>query len=114
MVTGASGGPLIVTTLAQILINRFWFNLGYDQCIQNLRLHHQLIPNRIQYESHNQPSASLFDYLGNKGHSFEAIYRCRRSAANAIFVSQADDLNSNVRTITAIGDSRKYGGVAGY
>ncbi|KII61910.1 Gamma-glutamyltranspeptidase 2 [Thelohanellus kitauei] len=46
MVSGGSGGPLIITTLAQILINRFWLGLPYDETISRWRIHHQDIPNR--------------------------------------------------------------------
>lgn len=46
MVTGGSGGPLIITTLAQVLINRFWFGFSYDYSISRWRIHHQLIPNK--------------------------------------------------------------------
>ncbi|KAF0989620.1 hypothetical protein HZS_2285 [Henneguya salminicola] len=114
MVSGASGGPLIPTTISQILINRFWLKMGYDESIRQGRIHHQLIPNKIQYEAHLPPPHYLEEYLKSKGHLSSRIYRCRRSASNSIFVGYKDKRYSNDRSIVAVADGRKRGGVAGY
>jgi gamma-glutamyltranspeptidase/glutathione hydrolase len=49
-VTGSPGGATIITNVFQILSNVIDFGMGVVQAVNAPRLHHQHLPDRIQYE----------------------------------------------------------------
>jgi len=59
-VAGASGGPRIITATLQALIRVLWMGQDPLQAVTTARLHHQFLPNRVQYENFTQgPSAYI-------------------------------------------------------
>jgi gamma-glutamyltranspeptidase/glutathione hydrolase/leukotriene-C4 hydrolase len=62
MVVGASGGPRIITAVAQTILN--YFDVGLDplQTVQAPRLHHQLFPNYALAENY-----TLSEWMQNEG-----------------------------------------------
>jgi gamma-glutamyltranspeptidase/glutathione hydrolase len=78
LVTGAAGGPTIITTTLQIISNVIDFEMGIVAAVGAPRFHHQHLPDAILYEEGGFPRA-LLDELQERGHSLNA----RRSIADA-------------------------------
>ena len=50
LVLGGAGGPKITTSVALVVINDIWFDMGLDMSVSASRLHHQLYPMTLVYE----------------------------------------------------------------
>jgi gamma-glutamyltranspeptidase/glutathione hydrolase len=50
LVTGASGGPFIITTVFQAISNRLDYGLDVSALMQAPRLHHQHLPDALRLE----------------------------------------------------------------
>lgn len=51
LITGAAGGSMISTATAWVAIQNLWFGRDIKEAIDSKRLHHQLYPMTLQYES---------------------------------------------------------------
>ncbi|XP_048414394.2 glutathione hydrolase 1 proenzyme-like isoform X2 [Stegostoma tigrinum] len=51
MVVGASGSSRIITATALVIINVLWFGDDACEAVNKPRIHHQLVPNFVQFES---------------------------------------------------------------
>lgn len=51
LVTGASGGPFIITTVFQAISNRLDYGLGASALMQAPRIHHQHLPDALRLET---------------------------------------------------------------
>ncbi|KAH7443468.1 hypothetical protein KP509_02G036300 [Ceratopteris richardii] len=76
---GGSGGIKIITTVIQVFIDSFWKNYSPLESVVRPRLHHQLIPNVLNYENWTTVGGELIDepndvleYLKSRGHSLAA------------------------------------------
>lgn len=83
LVIGASGGTRIVSTLAKF-IHDIYNNIPLVQVADSPRLHHQLIPNVVNFEDKYPIDKITMDFLESKGHkvmssslfsSVQAIFR---------------------------------------
>lgn len=63
LVVGGSGGPRIITAVVQTINNVLDFGDTIADAISAPRLHHQLVPNRVQIESANTTTCELFHAL---------------------------------------------------
>jgi len=61
MVLGGSGGPRIITSVAQVFLNIATFGDDPAKAIAAPRLHHQLFPNTVFMESLNASSCNLME-----------------------------------------------------
>ncbi|KAI8514233.1 Gamma-glutamyltranspeptidase 1 [Branchiostoma belcheri] len=104
LVTGASGGTKITTATAYVLMQHLWFGLDIGPAVQTPRLHHQLLPDRLQTEKSRpfQPKAVL-DGLRQKKHVTNVT-----SSACVNSVARKGDV------ISAASDSRKGGFPVGF
>ncbi|XP_034934631.1 scoloptoxin SSD14-like [Chelonus insularis] len=103
LVVGAAGGTKITTGVALTIVLNLWTGYTIKEAIDVRRLHHQLLPMRIEAEP-NFPSAIL-NYLKSINHTIEH-YVGIGSAVTAIS-------KLNHPGITANADYRRYGSVAG-
>ena len=51
LVLGSPGGPTIITTVMQVLVNVIDFGMSVTEAVNAPRIHHQHLPDVIQYES---------------------------------------------------------------
>lgn len=49
LVSGASGGSRIISTVLQSVVGMLDWNLNPLESINHLRLHHQLVPNNVNF-----------------------------------------------------------------
>lgn len=70
MVIGSPGGPTIITTVLQVILNVVDFDMNLREAIAAPRFHHQWLPDTIRYESYRFPS-DVQDALKAMGHRFE-------------------------------------------
>ena len=59
LVTGASGGPFIITTVFQAISNRLDYGLDVSALMQAPRLHHQHLPDALRLEKGGFDSADV-------------------------------------------------------
>ena len=87
LVAGTPGGPTIINTVFQIIMNVLDHGLNAQQAVDQPRFHHQWLPDAIQHE----PRALVADVetaLKNKGH--ELMARGLIGDAQAIYVNPED------------------------
>ena len=105
MVVGTPGGSTIITTVFQIISNVVDFGMSLPEAVNAPRVHHQHLPDRIQYERGGLP-APVVDSLRAMGH--EVDERGGHSGdVKAIFVLPGGAL-------AGYADPRRGGLAAGY
>ena len=67
LVLGSPGGPTIITTVANILVNVVDFNLDIQQAVNAPRFHHQWVPDQLRMER-SRFSPDTIDLLQSRGH----------------------------------------------
>lgn len=102
LVIGAAGGTKIPTAIAAAIIKIFWLGQNIKEAVDAPRIHHQLIPNVVEYEYGimNQ----IVEGLEKRGHKTKR-YTYRGSIICAIY--------KNETGIYANADFRKKGDVVG-
>ena len=70
-VTGSPGGPTIITTVAQVISNVIDFGMDIGAATAAPRLHHQHLPDLLQYE-HNGLRPDVVSGLQGLGHAVNA------------------------------------------
>ncbi len=68
LVTGAAGGPTIITTTMQVILNVIEFHMSVSDAMHAPRLHHQGLPDRLDYEP-NGLTVAVQDSLKAMGHA---------------------------------------------
>lgn len=75
MIIGSSGGTKIITSIAQVIISHFLMNSNSTRNLESMfaakRLHHQLTPNKIQYEEGFD--RNIIEGLQNLNHTLEKV-----------------------------------------
>ncbi|PVU95461.1 hypothetical protein BB561_001820 [Smittium simulii] len=98
-IMGASGGSKILTSTTQVLLNSLEFNMTLKDAVDAPRLHHQLLPQQLLFESNY--SKLISDGLALKGHKLDdlPIGTCNVQAIQILHNG----------TINAVSDGRKFG-----
>ena len=68
LVTGTPGGPTIINTVLQTILNVIDFGFDVQEAVDGPRFHHQWLPDRIDYEKRALVS-DVLDALASKGHA---------------------------------------------
>lgn len=84
LVTGSPGGSRIISTVLQVVLNTFDFDMNIAAAVSAPRLHHQWLPDEIRIER-GFPAATL-DALRAKGHT--VVEPLGQTSANSILVTQ--------------------------
>ncbi|KAI7890522.1 gamma-glutamyltransferase [Mucor mucedo] len=106
LVVGGSGGSQILTATLNVILNTFDFGLDVFEAVKAPRIHHQLIPNEVQFETGY--SAEILEVLKTKGHQFRNLLETGTTSASQAIRRFSDG------TIHAASDPRKQGVAAAY
>jgi gamma-glutamyltranspeptidase/glutathione hydrolase len=91
LAVGSPGGPTIINTVLQVILNVFDYHMNIQQAVNAPRLHHQWMPDAISFEPFGI-SSDVRSALEKKGHHF---------AASAGYMGDAEavmiDLESGLR-----------------
>ncbi|BET01284.1 gamma-glutamyltranspeptidase [Nesidiocoris tenuis] len=101
LVIGASGGTRIITAVAWVILRMYWFGENLKQAVDASRIHHQLVPNVLNYEY--GLLKNVVDGLKSLGHQTERVMT--RSVVCGIAVANG--------SIHVNADFRKFGGAVG-
>jgi gamma-glutamyltranspeptidase/glutathione hydrolase len=108
MVIGSRGGPRIITSVAQVIVNVIDHHMTYVDAMSDPRIHHQAWPDELRYEP-NGLSFATVDSLRVMGHKIEAApFSPGGYVGRVIMVGRVDDGWEGVV------DPRTSGGAAGY
>ncbi|MBI1745690.1 MAG: gamma-glutamyltransferase [Acidobacteria bacterium] len=72
LVTGSPGGPTIINTVLQVLINVIDFKRTLQEAVDAPRIHHQWLPDRLSLERGGFP-IDVVDALKGRGHTIEWV-----------------------------------------
>jgi gamma-glutamyltranspeptidase/glutathione hydrolase len=67
LVTGARGGPSIITSVFHVIVNALDFDMDAARAVSSPRIHHQHLPDQITYERGGFEEA-LLGALARRGH----------------------------------------------
>jgi len=70
-VLGSPGGPTIINTVLEVLVNLIDFKMNVADAIDRPRFHHQWMPDRLQVERGFSPDT--IERLKSRGHKVEVI-----------------------------------------
>jgi gamma-glutamyltranspeptidase / glutathione hydrolase len=70
LVLGSPGGPTIITTVANALINSVDFGMDIQQAVNSPRFHHQWLPDELKVET-DQTSPDTIRLLQKMGHKLD-------------------------------------------
>lgn len=102
LVVGAAGGTMITTSTALVTMNTLWFNMTVTAAVDAPRLHHQLLPADVKFES-SFPQ-KIIDGLKAKGHIFGLM---GKTVVTAIH-------RTTDNMLEAVSDYRKWGNPDGF
>jgi len=89
MVTGSPGGRTIINTVLLTILNVVDFGMNAQGAVDAARIHHQWLPDRLQYER-NGLSPDTVALLAGMGHTMTAVGS--QGAAQVIVLNQKEDV----------------------
>jgi len=92
LVTGTPGGPTIITTVFQIVIDLIDFGIPAQASVNAPRFHHQHLPDTLRYEPSGLPAVVVED-LRRRGHA----------------LAERDDVSGDVQSIFLTNDGARLG-----
>jgi gamma-glutamyltranspeptidase/glutathione hydrolase len=103
---GSPGGPTIINTVLQVIMNIIDFRMNIKQAIEAPRIHHQWMPDEVRWEPGGL-NADTYSSLLKRGHLF---------AARPRFMGDAEGIMIDPATGTRLGasDPRLGGRPVGY
>lgn len=103
LVAGASGGPRIITSTMQAVLNALHFKMGARDAVMAPRLHHQWVPDAVYVETFAPLDAETRAALRELGHEI----REREAIGNVQMITRVDG------GYEAMSDPRKGGAPSG-
>jgi gamma-glutamyltranspeptidase/glutathione hydrolase len=71
LVTGSPGGPTIINSVLQIILNTIDFHMNAQEAVDQPRIHHQWMPDTLAMEKNFSPDT--MDLLRAKGHTLRIM-----------------------------------------
>jgi gamma-glutamyltranspeptidase/glutathione hydrolase len=102
---GAMGGPLIITSVLQTILNVIDFDMNADEAVASPRIHHQWLPDHIDYEpgALTEATRATLESMGHRLHE-------RGKAAEVHAIKN----NPGNNVLSGGADPRWEGSAAGY
>lgn len=122
MALGAPGGPRIISGVLQVLLHVIDFGLDIQQAVDQPRIHHQWMPDRLYHEQGLSPDT--LELLRRRGHSLSAIYAV--GSVEAIMVEEprmravedattrGANVTERIRWLAAAQNGRSAGKASGF
>jgi gamma-glutamyltranspeptidase/glutathione hydrolase len=107
MVVGTPGGSTIITTVLQMINNVIDYRMGLVEAVERPRIHHQWLPDTLQYE-HGAFSAGALDSLRAIGH-----HPVERSGSSGRVDAIRVVMDGSTMVYQGWSDRRGYGGAMG-
>jgi gamma-glutamyltranspeptidase/glutathione hydrolase len=105
LVTGSPGGPRIINTVLQVILNVIDHRLGIQEAVDAPRFHHQWLPDVLFFERLGM-IRDVREALSAKGHTVAEMARI--GSANSTLV------DPTTQTRMGAGDPRREGQAVGY
>jgi len=102
MVLGSPGGPTIINTVLEVILNVIDFGMNMQQAVDQTRIHHQWMPDSLSVE--NTASPDTIELLKQRGHTVRVTNSIGEVAAIRI----------NGKWIEGAPDGRTEGTAKGY
>ena len=102
LVAGSPGGPRIISTVLQVLLNVFDFGMNVQEAVDWPRFHHQWLPDKLYVERGFSPDTVRL--LEARGHTVE----------NARSIGEVAAILAGSAWLEGAADSRSEGQAAGY
>jgi gamma-glutamyltranspeptidase/glutathione hydrolase len=97
IVVGASGGPFIISSTLQVIVNVIDFKMDVSEAVSVPRIHHQWAPNTLFVDTHTSPDTiAALETLGHQVKSMD-------------FFSSVQIVHSGPNGIEGASDPRKGG-----
>ncbi len=106
LIIGSPGGPTIVTTVLQVILNVIDHHMNIQQAIDALRIHHQWLPDTLWYEK----SGLTDEVVLNLKHLGFSVIERHGYQGNV----EAILIDPQTRLYYGIADRRGYGAAVGY
>ncbi len=71
MVLGTPGGPTIINTVLQVILNVIDFGMNMQQAVDQTRIHHQWLPDNLRIEGTASPDT--IELLRQRGHDVRVV-----------------------------------------
>ena len=71
MVVGSPGGPTIINSVLQVILNVLDFGMNMQQAVDQTRIHHQWLPDSLRIE--NTASPDTLELLRQRGHKLQLV-----------------------------------------
>jgi len=71
MVVGTPGGPTIINTVLQTILNVLDFHMNMQEAVDQPRIHHQWLPDTLRVESTISPDT--LELLRQRGHQISVV-----------------------------------------
>lgn len=104
LVLGSPGGPAIITSVLQVMLNVLEFDMDLQAAVDAPRLHHQWQPDRLYLDDGEFPH-DVIEALKRRGH--EVVERSRRGEVQAIL------LDHEAGWLRGASDARGFGAARG-
>jgi gamma-glutamyltranspeptidase/glutathione hydrolase len=110
---GSPGGPTIINTVMQVIVNVIDFKMNIQQAVDAPRIHHQWLPDRIQYETFGM-ATDVARSLEARGHTL--FTRARQIDSVYAYMGDCHAVMIEPGTGMRLGaaDTRQAGLAAGY
>jgi gamma-glutamyltranspeptidase/glutathione hydrolase len=102
LLLGASGGPRIITSVLNVMIDVLDYDMPLDEAIEAVRIHHQWMPNEVYFD--RRPSWKLSGELSRRGHDLSP--KRKTGIVQAIQIRDGE--------LIGVSDPRKGGKPAGW
>lgn len=106
MVVGSPGGSTIPTVVLQVILNYINFGMDIQEAIDAPRIHHQWLPDIVNFEEYGLPS-DVLDNLRARGHRMSSGY-------SVLGRAEGISIGPGENSFEGATDPRGYGKAAGF